>query len=195
MGKWGLDEYFEKDPTLRIKTIKDRWVKAKHDLEDAKYIEDLIHKDFLRSIKSYQTTWDYRLPTIKSAVDELKITDKRKKRPNLGCLNNWIKKEFFPDFNIAINVNKITSYGYEGYHWQMDFEINGETYSISVPEKSKIFAENLDHAYEGKFAFLHRTSESSISVEYTDYTEEGMAKFIKEYFESKGDNTNGNSKQ
>lgn len=180
--KWGIDNFGE-NPIATIKTIKDRWIKSKHDLEDAKYIEDLIHKDFLRSIRSYQTTWDYRLPTIKTAVDELTITDGRKKKPSLGCLNSWIKEDFFNEVDVDIKVNKITSYGYEGYHWQMDFEINGETYSISVPDKNKIFMENLSHAYEGQFAFLHRTSESSIAVEYTDYTEEGMAKFIKEYFD------------
>jgi len=30
---------------------------------------------------------------------------------------------------------------------------------------------------------MHRTGKSSISVEHTDYTEEGMAKFIKAYFD------------
>lgn len=187
MGKWGIDNFGE-NPITTIKTTKDRWIKAKHDLEYAQYIENLIHIDFIRSIKSYQTAWDYRMPTIKSAVDELKITDGRKKKPHLDCLNSWIKKEFFTEVDVDIKVNKITSYGYEGYHWQMGFDINGETYAISVPNKNMISMDNADHAYEGKFAFLHRTSQSSISVEHTDYTEEGMAKFIKQYFENKGEN-------
>ena len=38
MGKWGLDCEFEQNPTLKINAIKDRWIKAKHDLEDAKYV-------------------------------------------------------------------------------------------------------------------------------------------------------------
>ena len=184
MKKWGIDGFGE-NPIIVIKTTKDRWIKAKHDLEDAKYIEDLIHKDLIRSIKSYQTAWDYRIPTIKSAIEELQITDGRKKKPHLECLNSWVKKEFFPEVDVKIKVNKITSYGYEGYHWQMDFDIQDETYSISVPDKTKIFMENLDHAYEGKFAFLHRTSQSSVSVEFTDYAEEEMAKFIKKYFNEK----------
>lgn len=183
MGKWGLDCEFEKNPTLKIKTLKDRWTKAKNDLEDAKYIEELIHADYIRSIKSYMTAWDYRIPTIKSAIDELNITDKRKKRPHLNCLNSWIKKEFFSEVEVEIKVNKITSYGYEGYTWQMDFDIKGEIYSICVPDKNKIYAENLDHAYHGQFTFMHRTSSSSISVEYTAYTEEDMSKYIKTYFE------------
>lgn len=181
MGKWGIDNFGE-NPIALIKATRDRWIRAKHDLEDAKYMEDLIHRDYIRNIKSYQTAWDYRIPTIKSAVNELEITDKRKKKPSLSCLNSWIKKEFFPEVDIDIKVNKITSYGYEGYHWQMDFDINGETYSISVPDKSKIYMENLDHAFAGQFAFLHRTGKSSISVEYTDYDEENMAKVIKDYF-------------
>lgn len=180
--KWGIDGFGE-NPVVTIKTTKDRWIKAKHDLEDAKYIEDLIHADYIRSIKSYETVWDYRIPTIKSAIDELSITDKRKKRPHLECLNSWIKDEFFTEVDVEIKVNKIVSYGYECYTWQLDFDIKGETYSICVPDKKKIYADNLDHAYHGQFAFMHRTSVSSISVEYTDYTEEGMAKFIKEYFD------------
>lgn len=182
MSKWGLDN-FERDPLEVIEETKARWKKSKKDLEDAKYIENLIHIDFIRSIKNYQTAWDYRLSIIKYAIDELEITDKRKKRPNLDCLNNWIKKEFFPEVDVNIKVDKITSYGYEGYHWQMDFDINGETYSISIPNKNMINMDNADHAYEGKFAFLHRTSESSISVEYTDYDIEKMAKFIDDYFD------------
>lgn len=182
MSKWGLDHEFEQNPITRILSVKDRWKKAKHDLEDAKYIEDLIHKDYITAIKQYATAWDYRLPTIKSAVDELKITDKRRKRPHLDCLNSWIKNEFFPEVDVEIKVNNIISYGYESYTWQMDFEIDGETYAICVPDKHKIYMENADHAYYGQFAFMHRTSECSISVEYTDYDIEKVAGYIKDYF-------------
>lgn len=182
MGKWGLDHEFEQNPIARILSVKDRWKKAKQDLEDAKYLEDLIHKDYITAIKQYATAWDYRLPTIKSAVDELKITDKRKKTPNLNCLNSWIKNEFFPEVDVKIKVNNIISYGYESYTWQMDFEIDGETYAICVPDKCKIYMENADHAYYGQFAFMHRTSECSISVEYMNYSIEEMAKYIKDYF-------------
>lgn len=182
MGKWGID-ISEENPVVAIKTTKDRWIKAKHDLEDAKYIENLIHTDFICTIKNYQTAWDYRIPTIKTAVDELKITDGRKKKPSLDCLNFWIKEDFFPEVDVDIKVNKIIYCGYEGYHWQMELEINEETYSISVPNKKMINMDNASYAYEGQFAFLHRVSECHIKVEHTDYTEEGMAKFIKEYFD------------
>ena len=183
MGKWGLDHEFEQNPIERILSVKDRWKKAKHDLEDAKYLEGLIHKDYITAIKQYSTAWDYRLPTIKSAVDELEITDKRKKRHNLECLNSWIKEDFFSEVDVEIKVNKITSYGYESYTWQMDFEINGETYAICVPDKRSIDMKNAEHANYGQFAFMHRTSESSIRVEYMNYSVEEMAKFIDDYFD------------
>lgn len=185
MSKWGLDHEFEQNPIARILSVKDRWKRAKQDLEDAKYLEDLIHKDYLTAIKQYATAWDYRLPTIKAAVDELKITDKRKKRHNLECLNSWIKDEFFPEVDVEIKVNDIIAYGYESYTWQMGFEIDGETYAICVPDKGKIYMENADHAYYGQFAFMHRTSECSISVECTDYNIEKVAGYIKGYFEEK----------
>ena len=182
MSKWGLDHEFEQNPIARILSVKDKWKRAKQDLEDAKYLEDLIHKDYITAIKQYATAWDYRLPTIKSAVDELKITDKRKKKHNLNCLNSWIKDEFFPEVDVEIKVNNIISYGYESYTWQMDFEIDGETYAICVPDKRQIDMKNADHAYYGQFAFMHRTSECSISVEYTDYNIEKVAGYIKAYF-------------
>lgn len=182
MSKWGLDHEFEQNPIARILSVKDRWKKAKQDLEDAKYLEDLIHKDYIIAIKQYATAWDYRLPTIKAAVDELKITDKRKKRHNLECLNSWIKDEFFPEVDVEIKVNNIISYGYENYTWQMDFEIDGETYAICVPNKRQIDMKNADHAHYGQFAFMHRTSECSIKVEYTNYDIEKVAGYIKVYF-------------
>lgn len=183
---------FEKNPVEVIKTTKDRWIKAKQDLEDAKYIENLIHADFIHSIKAYTTDWDYRLSLIDDAAGELNITDGRKKKPALNCLNHWIKVDFFAEVDADIKVNSITYGGLECYYSQMDFEINGETYSISIPNKEVINMDNASYAYEGKYAFAHKTSECSITVEYTDYTKEGMAKFIKEYFGgNKGDKTNG----
>ena len=181
MKKWGIDD-FEIDPVVKIEETKERWKKSLQELEDVKYIENLIHADFINSIKSYKTAWDYRLPTIKAALKELDIKDRRKRRPNIECLNSWIKKEFFPELDVKINVNKIISYGYEGYHWQMNFDINGEEYSISVPDKRMINMDNADHAYYGKFAFLHRTGKSSISVECIEYEEEKLAKYIEKYF-------------
>ena len=179
--KWGIDGYGE-NPVATIKTIKDRWVKAKHDLEDAEYLEDLIHRDFIRSVKHHKTTWDYRIPTIQTAVNELEITDGRKKKPSLNCLNSWVKRDFFPEVDVDIKVDEILRCGYEGYHWKMRFKINDEAYYISVPDKGMIDMDNAQYAYEGQFAFLHRTDTYSITVEYTDYTEEGMANFIKAYF-------------
>ena len=65
----------------------------------------------------------------------------------------------------------------------MDFEINGEIYAICVPDKRSIDIENAEHAYYGQFAFMHRTTESSIRVEYMNYSVEEMAKFIDDYFD------------
>lgn len=181
MGKWGLDG-FDENPIIKIEATKDRWNKAKKDLEDAKYIEGLIYNDYIRSIKSYKTAWEYRIPTIKSALDELLITDKKKKRPNLDSLNTWIKEDFFPEINVEIKVNKIISYGYESYSWQLNFEVNGETLAICIPHKEKIYAENIEHASYGQFAFMRKTGESSWKVCETKYSEENLAECIKDYF-------------
>lgn len=183
MSKWELDEEFDKNPDLKIQATKDRWVKAKQDLEDAKYLEHLISMDFVRTIKSTLTAWDYRVPMIKLAQNE---TDKKKKkeRENLSYIEHQIKEDFFKDedrFNIKIH--NIVSGGFEGYYWQLYFNVNKEEYVISIPHRENLTVKNIEYAYEGKFAFLHRTSECSWLIEFTDYTEEGMAKKLKEYFD------------
>lgn len=188
MGKWGTDCDFTKKPELKIATIRDRWVKAKHDLEDAQYIEQLVFHDFVRSVCNSKTVWDYRIPMIKAARDEIG-KNKKKERANISYIEGEIKESFFKDDDrIDIKIHKIIQGGYEGYHWNLYFNIGKEEYCIIIPNREMIDSTNITYAYEGKFVFEHTTSECSSCVEFMDWSEEGFAQKCKEYFEKENAN-------
>lgn len=183
MSKWGMDYDFEKDPTLKIIATRDRWVKAKNDLEDAKYLERLIFCDYVRTVRNAKTVWDYRIPMIKAARDEIGKT-KKKERENLSYIEHEVKNAFFKDNdNIKIKIHNIITGGYEGYYYELFFKVNKEEYAVQIPHRDQLTTENISYAYDGKFAFLHRTSECSTSVEFMEYSEEEFAKKCREYFE------------
>ena len=183
MGKWGIDYDFENNPGLKIKAIKDRWIKSKNDLEDAKYIERLIFRDFVNTIRNTKTVWDYRIPMIKAAQKE---TDKKKKkeRENLSYIEHEIKNTFFKNEDrFDIKIHNIMSGGYEGYYWDLHFDVKNEEYVISIPHRDMLTLDNIEYAHEGRFAFMHRTSECSWSIEFYGYTEEEFAEKCQEYFD------------
>jgi len=183
MGKWGIDCDFDKNPALRIIATRDRWVKAKHDLEDAKYIEHLIHCDYVRTVRNAKTVWDYRIPMIKAARPEIGKT-KKKERENLSYIENTVKECFFKDNDrINIKIHDIISGGYEGYYYELFFKVNKEEYAVQIPHREQLTIENMSYAYDGKFVFLHKTSDCSTSVEFMEYDEEEFAKKCKEYFD------------
>lgn len=188
MSKWGIDCDFTKKPELKIMAIRDRWVKAKHDLEDAQYIEQLVFHDFVRSVQNSKTVWDYCIPMIKSARDEIG-KKKKSERSNLSFIEGKVKDTFFKDNeNIKIKIHKIIQGGYEGYYWDLYFNIGKEEYFISIPYREMIDSTNITYAHEGKFAFHHRTSECSSRLEFMDWSEEEFTKKCKEYFDGKKEN-------
>ena len=183
MSKWGLDCTFKKNPVLKIKVTKDRWTKAKNDLEDAKYLERLIFMDYVSTIRNTTTVWDYRIPMIKAAQSEVD-KKKKKERENLSYIEHAIQNTFFKDEDrFDIKIHDIIQGGYEGYYWDLHFDVNGEEYVISIPHREMLTSENIKYAHEGRFAFMHRTSECSWSIEFCDYEEEEFAKQCKEYFD------------
>lgn len=172
----------KEDLSSSIEPIKRRWLQAKASLEDAKYIEQLIFSDYIRTIRSFKTTWDYCIPMIELAVQEVD-KKKKKERENISFIEHKIKETFFEDEKrFDIKINKIISGGYESYHWQMYFVINNIEYAIQIPSREKLTTNNFIFAQEGKFAFIKRISPSCTCVQFTDWSEEGLAKKIKDYF-------------
>lgn len=177
---WELDN--RKSPIEHIQLIKARWEKAKFDLAEAQYLEELIHLDYLNSIRNCKTAWSYRIPMIKAAVDELSIKDKRRKRENLKYLNSAIKQDFFHNMDVKISIEKIIRCGYEAYGWQLKFDLNNKGYSIFIPDLNELDLKNLSYAHYGMFAFAYEKESNYTVVEYQSYSIEDMSNFISDYF-------------
>ena len=171
-----------------INRTKERWRRAKKDLEDAKYIEELIFHDYVRAVRSFSTTWDYRIPMIKHAQEEIG-KKKKKERENLSYIEHMIKDDFFKDQDCAITVTQIISGGYEGYYWDFHFSIFGVEHILQIPSRNNITALNIESAHEGKFVFLKCKSSCCSSVLFDDWTEAGLAEKIKEYINTEFGNT------
>ena len=173
-------------PTEAIEKIKARWEKAKKDLEEAQYIERLVFMDYVKTIKSQKTTWDYRIPMIKAARDEIDKT-KKKERENISYIENMIIDDFLKFGDNKIKITGITQGGYEGCYWDLTFHFyNGkkleeDEYIIEIPSRDNVHPSNIDWA-GGKFRFSKRTSDSCITVLFQSYEEEKLAEQIKEYF-------------
>jgi hypothetical protein len=163
-----------------INKVKSRWQQAKAALEDAQYLEELIYADYVRTIRAHKTTWDYRIPSIKSALDEL-TKKKKSEQKNLAYIGSCLKEDFFEDTDADINVHDIISGGYEGYYWQFYFNVYECEYIIQIPVRAELTTKNIGYAHEGKFVFLKRTSPHCTKVLFDDWTEAGLAKQIKSY--------------
>ena len=188
MGKCGLD--CDTVNAVNIELIESRWNKAKQDLEEAKYLERLIFRDYVQTIKSYKTIWDYRIPMIRQAQTEID-KKKKKERENISYIEYEIKETFFKDKDyFSIKIHSIISGGVEGYYWSLCFNINEEEYIIQIPSREMLDINNIHSAHEGKFVFLKRTSSCSIAVLFDSWTEEEFAEKIKKYFETKEEDIN-----
>lgn len=164
-----------------ISNIKSRWNRAKQDVKDAQYIERLIALDYLKTIKSFKTIWDYRIASIEKACTEVN-NKKKKERENISYVESSIKEDFFEGLPVDIKIHQIISCGYEAYARQLCFNIYDEEYILQIPNRSLLSLDNLVHTHEGKFVLLKRTAAHVTKVLFDDWTVEGLANKIKEYF-------------
>jgi hypothetical protein len=167
---------------INIEKINARWAEAKKNLEDAQYLERLIFTDYVNSIRSFKTTWDYRITAIENARSEIGKT-KKKERENLSYIEKSIKEDFFESENwIEPKITEIISGGYESYYWLIYFKICDIEYGIQIPVKAALTTKNIEYAHKGKFVFLKKESSSCTRVLCDDWTESGLSKQIEEYF-------------
>ena len=163
--------------------VESRWKQAKERLEEAKYLEKLIFSDYINTIRSSKTIWDYYRPTIEKAREEID-KKKKKERENISFLERAIKATFFKNIDCNIRISRIVSGGYEGYYWDLAFSVRDVEYIIQIPMRQALTVNNFEYAHKGKFVFLERTSSCSTHVLFDDWAESGLAEKIEKYFDS-----------
>ena len=179
---WSDENEEELQKTLEIEKIKARWTQAKKDLEDAQYLERLIHSDYVRTIRSFKSVWDYRSKAIENARTEIG-KKKKKERENLSYIEQSIKEDFFStNERVDIKIKDIIAGGYEDYYWLISFDIFDAEFLIQIPMREKLTVKNLSSAHNGKFVFLKKTNSHTTTVLFDDWTEKGLATQIEEYF-------------
>ena len=174
---------FLENPTEKIQVKKDSWLKAKKDKEYAEYISDLVFSDYVATVRSCITAWDYRTKIVEAAQGE--IGKKRKKeRENLTIVETWIKEDFINSADgLDIKIKEIIRYGFEDYALGVRFDIYGKTYEIQIPSRQTLTTKNFYSANEGKFVFLCIESDTYWRGVFAAYDEKEFADKIQTYFE------------
>lgn len=147
-------------------------------------VRNLLHLDYIRSIRGYQTRYDYLTEIFPKAQKQ--VGEKLKKdRPDYETVKHFIVDDFF-NKDKTFKLTKIVSCGWESYGWQFEFTGYGKVCTIEIPVKSRLTPKNLEYMHYGMFSFaVQEDSEHYWNVLKTGYEIEEMAKFIKEYFELK----------
>lgn len=175
-------DYYDNREEKEIQDIE--YVKNLYNLQAAKtknekYIEELLLRDYVRTIKKHTSRYDY-ITLYRDAQKELKEKSK-KKCQNLETLKHFIMEDFLNNDD-NFKLTNIMEYGLNGYAWNFEFEGYGVKFEITIPMVNKLTTENISYAGEGKFAFALRKEEHVLSVLKTSYKIEDIAEFIKEYF-------------
>lgn len=173
-------------PIRIIFKVKDRWEKQKEEVKDAQYIENLLLKDLVRAVKSYELPYDYINDIINKAFQQ-QHEKYKKDRKDFHNIESMIRRDFLND-DKRFKLKAIVSGGYEGYYWNFEFTCQaneGEAipdFIISIPIKRKLDESNISVASWGQLEFLVREKWHVTSVKHKCYDIESMSKYIQEYF-------------
>ena len=164
-----------------ISAVKSKYDKAKYDKEYTEYVYNLAFEDYVDTIRTSPYVWRYHLPILKVAVDELYS---KGRKPNLHMVEGWVSKDFFNNEH-KIKIKEIRREGLGTYAYNLYFEIDNIKYELKIPIRDALTTENIEYAYYGGYVLLYEESQSVWSLICIDYTEEGMADKINQYFSSK----------
>jgi hypothetical protein len=178
---WGV--YEDRD----VKAIKDiEYAKSLYELQNynvkrEQHIEKLLLEDYVRTIKSYTSRYDYLdYETFQKAQNQ-RNEKLKKDRPQFELMKSLIINDFLNEDKNWKLVN-IMSCGFESYCWSFEFEGYGETIYIEIPDKRKLTVKNFEYARHGMFAFMVKTGKSSRETIKTSYKIEDIAEAVKEHF-------------
>lgn len=182
------NDYYTPTKVEQLELTKARWNEAKRKTEDAKYIEDLIFRDYVEKLSGYMSKWDYLITSIHTAIDEIG-KKKKNERKNLTFIEESIYEDFFKnDEGFRIKIVEITHYGLEDSGHTIEFYTYPDDniiYSLFIPNRRTINVHNYDSFYDGKFVFSEKVGEYSWNVICKDYDADKLADKILTYFDEK----------
>ena len=170
----------EKSTLERIAYASELYYSQKAQVEKAKYLENLLFKNFVNQIKSISSKYEH-IPFTK-AQDELTIKDKRKSKPTLKLLKNFLAEDFFNGENIEII--SIIRMGNEAYAWEIEFQICGLTYYLKIPQYKNIHITNVKYANFGQFTLMIEKTKGFRQEVISSYNTKDIADYINKIKEN-----------
>lgn len=170
-----------------VRSAKEDYIRAAKDAEYHKTVADLMNNRYIQSIRSYHTDWIYLIPSIRQAQEEL-LSETNGTKDSVIFLNMKVKNEFFGFLEDSVSIESIMSCNLSPcdggeYAWEITFELNGRSgvYAIYIPVRENLNCDNLQYAYEGRFAFA-RKEDCCTTIELIAYEPTELAKQIEEHF-------------
>ena len=154
------NNYDDEELTKYINSIKlaeQRYESQQRKVEDEKNIERLLLNDYLRTIRSNNNIWKYRLSAVEDACKYLGATDKKEKKKykhSYDYVKSCLVKDFINDSIIEEDV-ELTNIIHYGFNWGYDLKFTvraNNTYSVFIPNMGALDNVNFEDMYKGKFA-------------------------------------------
>ena len=175
-----MDQYEEQQWLKDIEMAKSYYDTQVFEVGKAIKIEELLLRNYIKTIKSYTTKYDLIKESLEKAIEELKEEFINGER-SFWFILGLIKRDFFN--NEEIVINEITPIGYEKYGFDFKIEYNNKKYFLTVPIKNELTVENFEYSNKGRFSFGTITDESYYETLFSSYSVKEMSNYIKNYLE------------
>lgn len=175
-----MDQYEEQQWLKNIEMAKSYYDTQVFEVRKAIKVEELLLRNYIKTIKSYTTKYDLIKENLEKAIVELKEEFKNGER-SFWFIFDLIKRDFFN--NEEIVINEITPIGYEKYGFDFKIEYNNKKYFLTIPIKNELTVENFEYSNKGRFSFGTITDESYYETLFSSYSMKEMSNYIKNYLE------------
>ena len=175
-----MDQYEEQQWLKNIEMAKSYYDTQVFEVRKAIKVEELLLRNYIKTIKSYKTKYDLIKENLEKAIVELKEEFKNGER-SFWFIFDLIKRDFFN--NEEIVINEITPIGYEKYGFDFKIEYNNKKYFLTIPIKNELTVENFEYSNKGRFSFGTITDESYYETLFSSYSMKEMSNYIKNYLE------------
>jgi len=175
-----MDQYEEQQWLNDIETAKSYYDTQIFEVEKAQKVEELLLRNYIKTIKSYTTKYDLIKNSLEKAIEELEEEFKNSER-SFWFIFDLIKRDFFD--NKEIIIDEITPIGYEKYGFDFKIEYNDKNYFFIIPMKNKLTVDNFEYSNKGKFSFGTITDGSYYKTLFSSYSSKEMSNYIKKYLE------------
>lgn len=175
-----MDQYEEQQWLKDIESSKTYYETQIFEVEKAQKVEELLLRNYIKTIKSYTTKYDLIKENLEKAIEELRAEFKNSER-SFWFIFDLIKEDFFDNKPIAID--EIMPIGYEKYEFDFKIEYGNKKYFLIIPIKIELTVENFEYSNKGRFSFGTITDESYYKTLFSSYSVKEMSNYIKNYLE------------